>query len=1142
MLCAAAAHSQPIPIHVASGPLVPLILQMPGGGWLRVNANRFQDVWTPIDLRPLKVGDPAPPERIILAWSGFGWDSNRGDIILYGGGHANYSGNDVYRWRSTTLSWERASLPSEIYNDPVSGYQAIDGVDNAPSSAHTYDNNMFLPIADRFLTWGGAAYNNGGPYYRVSETDPTKVRQVGPYLFDPSKADGNKVGGSTGSHVQRVAPHPEIVGGQMWENRDILLHLPGQPVPLAHDSGCADYATEGGVDVAYVMGGGSDLGLYRYQLTSIQSPTLDQITRMGIYAVGRSGETACAFDPIKRLFVRTGDNVTPFTFWDLTTAGPTNADQAVVVNASIAAFQSWLATSNILVRNCGMKFDPGANSYKIWCGDGVVWDLTSPTGNNGASGWSMVKRDSTTTSIPPGETTGTGILGKWRYASDYDVFVGLEGIQDGNVWIYKPTGWTVPNPPGNALPTVNLTSPMPGATYSPGQPVILNAAAADSDGTISRVEFYANGTKIGQAVSAPFSITWSTPYVGNYSLAAVAVDNVGGMALSPVVSVSVSAPVFSVVLQRGLNGYAANFDTYLSRAAPGTAQGTATSLYLNVTDYMPLLRFAIFASEGGPVPDGATIQSATLQLYKQYYNVSVGLFPLLVGWNESQATWNQRQTGVPWTVPGAAGAGTDYSATSDVVVAGGFSPGWMSFDVSGRVQQWGAAVATNFGWRIAQTDTAGNDKIFYSSEYLTDQTLRPKLTVVYALSGNQLPTVSLTGPAEGSSVVLGGSFNLTATAADSDGTVTKVEFYANGIKVGQSLSAPYALTWTPAATGAYALTAVATDNAGGATTSSAVNVSVTGTNMLPTVSLTGPAEGSSVVLGGSFNLTATAADSDGTVAKVEFYANGIKVGQSLSAPYALTWTPAATGAYALTAVATDNAGGATTSSVVNVSVTSGGGNTTVTLQRGLSGYTADFDATLNRYFVNSPQGTAATLYLNKADYVPLLRFAIFASEGGPVPDGATIQSATLQLYKQYYNVSVGLFPLLVGWNESQATWNQRQTGVPWTVPGAAGAGTDYSATSDVVVAGGFSPGWMSFDVSGRVQQWGAAVATNFGWRIAQTDTAGDDKIFYSSEYLTDQTLRPKLTVVYALSGNQLPTVSLTGPAEGSSVVLGGAST
>ena len=91
-------------------------------------------------------------------------------LLSYGGGHANYSGNDVYRWRSSTLQWERAALPSEIRNDPVSGWQAIDGTDNAPSSAHTYDNNIFLPIVDRFLTWGGAAYTNGGPYYRVTYT------------------------------------------------------------------------------------------------------------------------------------------------------------------------------------------------------------------------------------------------------------------------------------------------------------------------------------------------------------------------------------------------------------------------------------------------------------------------------------------------------------------------------------------------------------------------------------------------------------------------------------------------------------------------------------------------------------------------------------------------------------------------------------------------------------------------------------------------------------------------------------------------------------------------------------------------------------------------------------------------------------
>jgi len=236
--------AQPVPNYVKSGLLLPLILQMPESSWLRINRNRFEDVWTPVDLRPLKNGDATPPERIIGAWSGFAWDTNRGDLLLYGGGHANYSGNDVYRWSSSDLQWVRASLPSEVYLDPVSGWRAIDGVDAAPSSAHTYDNNIFLPIIDRFLTWGGAAHANGGAYLRVSETDPTKTRTTGPYLFDPAKADAGKVGGTTGSHVKRVAPHPEIVGGRMWENRDIRLHLPGQPIPATHESGCTAYAEE----------------------------------------------------------------------------------------------------------------------------------------------------------------------------------------------------------------------------------------------------------------------------------------------------------------------------------------------------------------------------------------------------------------------------------------------------------------------------------------------------------------------------------------------------------------------------------------------------------------------------------------------------------------------------------------------------------------------------------------------------------------------------------------------------------------------------------------------------------------------------------------------------------------------------------
>src|SRR5262249_46748980 len=133
----------------------------------------------------------------------------------------------------------------------------------------------------------------------------------------------------------------------------------------------------------------------------------------------------------------------------------------------------------------------------------------------------------------------------------------------------------------------------------------------------------------------------------------------------------------------------------------------------------------------GPVPDGAVIQGATLAIYKQYYDGSLRLNALLKPWGEKEATWSIGQTGVTWNVGGAAGAGSDYDSTADAVVSSGFNPGWVSFDVSSRVQQWANDSERNYGWRLVQTATDTNYRQFYTSEYLTDPTLRPKLTIIY---------------------------------------------------------------------------------------------------------------------------------------------------------------------------------------------------------------------------------------------------------------------------------------------------------------------------------------------------------------------------------------------------------------------------
>jgi hypothetical protein len=260
-------------------------------------------------------------------------------------------------------------------------------------------------------------------------------------------------------------------------------------------------------------------------------------------------------------------------------------------------------------------------------------------------------------------------------------------------------------------------------------------------------------------------------------------------------------------------------------------------------------------------------------------------------------------------------------------------------------------------------------------------------------------------------------------------------------------------------------------------------------------------------------LTASASD-DGSVAKVEYYAGALKIGQATASPYTFVWTPGATGSYVLTAVATDNTGLTTTSNAATVSVTAVTGGTTVVLQRGLNGYAGVSDTFLDKNLKTTVRGAMTPLYLDKTTYRPLIRFGIFQSEGGPVPNGATIVSASLQLYKQYYDDTVRLNPLLKPWVESQATWMLSQTGVPWSSAGAAGAGSDYGSSADAVVSVPFNPGWVAFDVTARVQQWANSGSSNYGWRVDSTASPVNAKTFNSSEYTTDATLRPKLTIVY----------------------------
>ncbi|MEO6929208.1 MAG: Ig-like domain-containing protein, partial [Casimicrobiaceae bacterium] len=783
LLFAGAAMAQP-----ALSNLTQILSATPESSWVKVNLNPYSAAWVSPDLQVLPYVGDSKPGSILAAWSSFAWDSNRGDLILWGGGHANYGGNEVYRWRGPTQLWERASVPSEVELLTGVTYEAIDGALNAPVAAHTYDNQVFLKQLDRFLTFGGASFDTGAAQ-PILLNDGT-IRPTGPFVWDPSRGDPNKVGGTTGSHVQRVAPHPEIVGGHMWQDLDIYDgRFPVSSLPSTFVMGVSDVTVDNGVETVYItgrIGGGTDQDLFRLRIPDLNDRSLDTWDRVGIWWSGSSSQGAGAFDPTRKIFLRTGDGGLYFSYWNLNSAGPTNRD--VPVTSIIDPTGQF--SMNV---NFGMDFDPVQSNFVLWNGGATIWRATPPAGL-GSSGWIISREPAPVGAVPP-SAVGTGVLGKFKYIMNLNAFMALD--VNGDVWLYKPVGWS--NPDTGQPPVVSLTSPANGASYVAPTSVVVSANASDVDGSVTRVDFYAGGALIGSASSAPYSVTWSNVAAGSYSLTAKAVDNAGASTTSAAVSITVTAPanvapsvsitapvggthfaagsaiavtaaasdsdgsiasvmlyadgvVFAslsgasppyaatltglaagvhaltaqatdnggasttsagvsitvdpaagsgtVTLQDVSGGYGGTRDTYLDSYNPGYAWGTANQMLEYGNNYADLVRFAVFVSEGGPVPNGATITSATLSLYKQgAYDQSYQLRRVLKDWVEVEATWNKARASTPWAVAGANGVGSDIATGIEATGSVGWNPGWLNFDVTAGLSAMSTGTA-NYGWKL----------------------------------------------------------------------------------------------------------------------------------------------------------------------------------------------------------------------------------------------------------------------------------------------------------------------------------------------------------------------------------------------------------------------------------------------------------
>jgi hypothetical protein len=118
--------------------------------------------------------------------------------------------------------------------------------------------------------------------------------------------------------------------------------------------------------------------------------------------------------------------------------------------------------------------------------------------------------------------------------------------------------------------------------------------------------------------------------------------------------------------------------------------------------------------------------------------------------------------------------------------------------------------------------------------FIIDANGVPSVARMVSVQVDSPPAVTLTQPTDGATFTLPATVNLAATAFDSDGAVTKVEFFSGAAKLGEDATAPYSFAWSGVAAGTYTLTARATDDLGGATTSAASTITVSAGDTPPT--------------------------------------------------------------------------------------------------------------------------------------------------------------------------------------------------------------------------------------------------------------------------------------------------------------------
>lgn len=589
-------------------------------------------------------------------------------------------------------------------------------------------------------------------------------------------------------------------------------------------------------------------------------------------------------------------------------------------------------------------------------------------------------------------------------------------------------GASVTAPPATvtvcATPTIALTSPAADpttvqlSTSAATASITLSAAvSAPATGCIGTVEYYSGATKVAAGgTGAPWSANWANVAAGTYSIKA-RVYAVGSSTIyseSAPVTLYVNAPPSVTLVTPASVEPALTYPGALTLSAIAVDADSAVqsvSFYtsastFNKTTLIGTVITGQAAANGQPAQSGSTYNYVWTPTVATY-SVTARATDLRGGVDQSvtnsvavcgaPAVTLTTSTPLPIFLPAnTATLNASASQLNNDARCGTISQ--VEFFQTGVPAALGADTTTPYSFTVSGL-TAGTTT--YTAK-VTDSagrtaTSTPPLAIV--VNSNTPPTVSISTPY--AVVATPALFTFTANASDSDGTVTRVDYYKSRTTfdqttwIGSATTVPWSFTWTGVVSGVYDITAKATDNRGAESYSAPIVVVA---NNLPSVSITSPANGATFVAPATVIVQANAIDSDGSIVSVNYEVDGSGLGSTRTvAPYRYDWTSVAAGTYILRAQAADNRGQTNTSSPITITVNpaSSGQNPPSVLVFGSSGMTVPLNSAVTfNYTVNDPDvGQTLTVRLVRVAGSGIVDSVTVAS-GAPRSGTLTWPSAT----------------------------------------------------------------------------------------------------------------------------------------------------